>query len=470
MADSITTPAGSPSIQKVSWTFYVGMFMAAALAPLGSTMIAVALPSIGNELDIDSGALTQWLVSSYLIVGIAVMSPGGKLGDRIGHSRSLLLGMTIYGCGSVVGFGLANLPSLAFARMSMAAGSALAVPAAMALMRNFVPVERRARMFGYFGSVMGTAAALGPLIGGELTVRFGWRSVFIANIPVIIISFLLIRMSRLGSSSVEGERKTAAPPRFDVLGSVLLGVGLTLLVVSAQTSTGALWYGIAGALLLACFVVWEKRVPEPVLDLRLFRNRAFAAGTAVIGLQNLAMYALLFQLPIFMEQVLGTESGTTGRTIIGMMVAMVVCSPIGGRLAERIGPRWTTLGGCLVTLSGLFAFGGFSEVLVPSDLLPGMVLLGAGLGLSSAPCQAASMSSVDRSNAGMAGGAISTGRYIGGVIGISSLGFVLGRSGDGTATAIAAHTSAMGIYVAAMVLATICALILPSRLRDEKSA
>ncbi len=469
MADSITTPAGSPSIQKVSWTFYVGMFMAAALAPLGSTMIAVALPSIGNELDIDSGALTQWLVSSYLIVGIAVMSPGGKLGDRIGHSRSLLLGMTIYGCGSVVGFGVASLPSLAFARMSMAAGSALAVPAAMALMRNFVPVERRARMFGYFGSVMGTAAALGPLIGGELTVRFGWRSVFIANIPVIIISFLLIRMSGLGSSSVEGEPKKAAP-RFDVLGSVLLGVGLTLLVVSVQTSTGALWYGMAGALSLACFVVWEQRIPEPVLDLRLFKNRAFAAGTAVIGLQNLAMYALLFQLPIFMEQVLGAESGTTGRTIIGMMVAMVVCSPIGGRLAERIGPRWTTLGGCLVTLAGLIAFGGFSEVLVPSDLLPGMVLLGAGLGLSSAPCQAASMSSVDRSNAGMAGGAISTGRYIGGVIGISSLGFVLGRSGDGTATAIAAHTSAMGVYVAAMVLATICALILPSRLRDEKSA
>ena len=123
-----------------------------------------------------------------------------------------------------------------------------------------------------------------------------------------------------------------------------------------------------------------------------------------------------------------------------------------------------------MTLAGLIAFGGFSEVLVPSDLLPGMVLLGAGLGLSSAPCQAASMSSVDRSNAGMAGGAISTGRYIGGVIGISSLGFVLGRSGDGTATAIAAHTSAMGVYVAAMVLATICALILPSRLRDEKSA
>ena len=469
MADSITTPAGSPSIQKVPWTFYVGMFMAAALAPLGSTMIAVALPSIGNELDIDSGVLTQWLVSSYLIVGIAVMSPGGKLGDRIGHSRSLLLGMTIYGCGSVVGFGLANLPSLAFARMSMAAGSALAVPAAMALMRNFVPVERRARMFGYFGSVMGTTAALGPLIGGELTVRFGWRSVFIANIPVIIISFLLIRMSRLGSPSDEGERKTAAP-RFDVLGSVLLGAGLTLLVVSVQTSTGALWYGIAGALSLACFVVWEQRVPEPVLDLRLFKNRAFAAGTAVIGLQNLAMYALLFQLPIFMEQVLGAESGTTGRTIIGMMVAMVVFSPIGGRLAERIGPRWTTFGGCLTTLSGLFAFGGFSEVLVPSDLLPGMVLLGVGLGLSSAPCQAASMSSVDRSNAGMAGGAISTGRYIGGVIGISTLGFVLGRSGDGGLNAIAAHTSAMGVYVAAMVLATICALILPSRLRDEKSA
>ena len=468
LSKSTTSPVGSQPVGEASWPLYVGMFLAASLAPLGSTMIAVALPSIGQELDIGSGVLTQWLVSSYLIVGIAVMSPGGKLGDRFGHSKALLLGMTIYGCGSIVGFALANLSSLAFARMSMAAGSAIAVPAAMALMRNLVPIERRARMFGYFGSVMGTAAAIGPLIGGELTVRFGWRSVFLANIPVLVIAFVLIRLAGVGSSSAPTPERASAP-RFDILGSVLVGLGLTLLVVAVQTTTAALWYGMAGGALLVCFVLWEQRVSEPVLDLRLFKRRAFAAGTAVIGLQNLAMYALLFQLPIFMEQVRGVPSGTTGRTVIGMMVAMVVLSPVGGRLAERVGPRLTTFSGCLLTLLGLYTIGGFEGVLVPADVLPGIVLMGAGLGLSSAPSQAVSMSAVDRSNAGMAGAAISTARYIGAVIGISTLGFVLNRSGDAGAVATDAHTSAMGVYVVALVIATISSLMLPGRLQENKT-
>ena len=219
-------------------SFYVGMFLAASLSPLGSTMIAVALPSIGSELGVGSGALTQWLVSSYLIVGIATMSPGGKLGDRIGHRRALVIGMAIYGAGSIAGFTLANLPSLAFARIAMAAGGAMSVPATMALLRNLVPPERRARTFGYFGSVMGTAAGIGPLVGGELTALFGWRSVFIANIPVILLAYFLIRRSpefeaspRSGTDSEASSRSGAslrsgaAPPSpsFDILGSVLLG-------------------------------------------------------------------------------------------------------------------------------------------------------------------------------------------------------------------------------------------------------
>src|SRR5688500_6177233 len=147
-----------------SWMLYTGMFLAASLSPLGSTMIAVALPSIGAELRVDSGVLTQWLVSSYLIAGIALMSPAGKLGDLIGHRNSLIVGMTIYGIGSAGGFVFANVPSVAIARTAQARGGAMTVPATMALLRNVVAPEKRARTFGYFGSVMGTAAAVGPLI------------------------------------------------------------------------------------------------------------------------------------------------------------------------------------------------------------------------------------------------------------------------------------------------------------------
>ena len=455
---SPSTAAPVPT-EKLSWMFYVGMFLAASLSPLGSTMIAVALPSIGQELDVGGGSLTQWLVSSYLIVGIAFMSPGGKLGDRIGHEKGLVLGMAIYGGGSLIGFALANLASLAFARMCMALGGALAVPAAMALLRNLVPAERRARTFGYFGSVMGTAAALGPLVGGELTAQFGWRSVFIANLPVILIAFVLIRFAR-PRTRIGPMEEAKTRPRFDVLGSVFLGLSLTLLVVAPQLGSpfGAT-IGLAGALVLGVFAFWEQRVAEPVLDLGMFRKRSFAAAGAVIGLQNLAMYALLFQLPIFFEQVRGAEAGTTGRSIIAMMIAMVVFSPIGGRLAERIGVRLTTFSGSMLTLVGINLVVDFNQLAVPADVLPGLVMLGAGLGLSMAPSQAAAMSAVSRDDAGMAAGAVSTARYIGGVVGISTLGYVLARAGEAGSTE--AHMSAGVVYVTALVAATMCALVLP---------
>ena len=438
-------------------------------------MIAVALPSIGSELGVGSGALTQWLVSSYLIVGIATMSPGGKLGDRIGHRRSLVIGMVIYGVGSIVGFSLATLPSLAFARIAMAAGGAMTVPATMALLRNLVPPEKRARTFGYFGSVMGTAAGIGPLVGGELTALFGWRSVFIANIPVILLAYFLIRRatdskapSRSGTHSEVSPRSHMAPlsPRFDILGSALLGFGLTLLVVAAQTSgSTALGTALGAVGVLGVFVWWERRVAEPVLDLRLFLRPTFAASSAVIGLQNLAMYALLFQLPIFFEQVRNVEAGITGRTIVGMMIAMVVFSPLGGRVSESVGVRTTVFVGTLTSLAGLYLVSDFEALRSPGDALTGLVLMGAGLGLSSAPSQAAAMSEVGRSDAGMAGGAVTTARYIGGVIGISVLGYLLGgeRVVSGGLGGVDAHGAATAVYSAALVLAAISALALPGK-------
>ncbi len=430
---------------------YTGMFLAASLSPLGSTMIAVALPSIGKELGIASGPLTQWLVASYLIVGIAVMSPGGKLGDRIGHEKGLLLGMTVYGVGSAAGFAFANLPSLAVARIAMAAGGAMTVPATMALLRNVVPESRRPRTFGYFGSVMGVAAAIGPLIGGELTARFGWRAVFVANIPVIVLAFAMIRLARTPQAS------RGAPvqrPRFDVEGSLLLGGALALLVLAAQSHGAAsVWTGIAGAALLTGFVAWERHAVEPVLDLRLFLNRRFSAANAVIGLQNLAMYALLFQLPVFFEQVRGVKPGVTGRSIIAMMIAMVVFAPVGGRLSERIGARVTVFSGCLLSLAGVFLLSDFQKLSVPTDALGGLLLVGTGLGLATATSQAAAMSAVDRRNAGMAGGALSTARYIGGIAGISTLGFVLAAKAG-----VGSHTTAAAVYEAALIIATMAAL------------
>ena len=436
---------------------YVGMFLAASLSPLGSTMIAVALPSISRELGVPGGALTQWLVASYLIVGIAVMSACGKLGDIIGHRKGLMLGMAIYGTGSVAGFVFATLPSLVAARVAMAIGGAMTVPATMALLRNLVPEARRPRMFGYFGSVMGTAAAIGPLVGGELVSHFGWRAVFVANIPVILLAYGFIHLA--GLATAPSTELPVKRPRFDIEGGVLLGVALTLCAAASRMKGPAvLWAALIGIFMMIAFVLWERRAPEPVMDVRLFLRREFAAGNAVVGLQNLAMYALLFQLPIFFEQLRGLKAGTTGRTLVGMMIAMVVCAPLGGRLAERFGARVTVFAGCLVSLAGVFMLADFTKLHAPGDALLGLILMGAGLGLGTAASQSAAMSAVDRGQAGMAGGVLSTSRYLGGIVGISALTALLASNAG-----IASHSRAGAVYAVALAISAVAALLLPGR-------
>jgi MFS family permease len=170
------------------------------------------------------------------------------------------------------------------------------------------------------------------------------------------------------------------------------------------------------------------------------------------------MYALLFQLPIFFEQVRRLEPGLTGRTIIGMMIAMVLAAPLGGRLSERFGARATVFCGSMCSLAGILLIGPFDDIYIPGDVLSGLILLGLGLGLSSAPSQAAAMGSVGPSQAGMAGGAVSTGRYIGGVIGVAMLGYLLGRDAG-----IQSHTAAAVVYGAALFAALGASLVLPGR-------
>lgn len=442
--------------RSLPWPLILGMMLAAALAPLGSTMIAVALPAIGNELGTGDADLTQWLVASYLIAGIALQSPGGKLGDLLGHRRTLLAGLATYALGSALGLALAQLGALVAARILMAAGGAAIVPAAMALIRNHIAPERRARAFGFFGACMGLAAAIGPLLGGELTELFGWRATFAANLPVIGLSLALLLVFGRALPSVA---PASVRPRFDTLGSILLGSGLTLAVVSLRVnSQHALWLGLAGGALLVIFPIWERRVQAPVIEFTLFKNRAFFAGSAIVALHNLAMYSLLFQLPIFFKQVRHVGAHEMGRALLALTLAMVAFSMLGGWLSERIGARTQVLLGSLLALSGLYLLRDPGLLLTPQDSVPGLLLMGAGQGLSAAPSQAAAMAASRRDNSGMAAGVLSTMRYIGGVIGIATLGFLLVD-----AATIESHQAPAVFYATALTLSAGLALLLPGR-------
>jgi MFS family permease len=433
---------------------FAGMMLAASLAPLGSTMIAVALPSISRDLNADPSNVTQWLVTSYLIASIALQSPGGRLGDLIGHGRALVAGLSLVAMGGLLGLLVDEVYALGLARILMATGGAATVPATIAILRNQTAPERRARVFGLFGAGMSLAAAIGPLVGGELTEGFGWRAAFAVNLPVIALSLLLVLTSR-GVYT----RPAAEPPAFDWLGSALLAGGLTLVIVALRTvGAGGTGLGAAGAVLLILFPLWERRAASPVVDFSLFARGALVGGGFIVALQNMAMYPLLFQLPVFFDQVRQLGARPMGQALLALTLAMMLSSVVGGRVSERIGARTQTLFGSLLALGGLWWFGDLESVRTPVDVMPGMLLIGVGIGLTSAPAQAAAMSTVGREQSGMAGGVLSTLRYIGGVAGTTALGALLRDPASPSS-----HQRPIFVYAGALLVAAALSLLLPGR-------
>jgi EmrB/QacA subfamily drug resistance transporter len=455
---------GQPAPSGLSGITIAGLLLASAQAPLGSTMIAVALPAIGHALHSDPALVTSLLVTSYLIVNIVAQSPGGKLGDVLGHARAIRLGMMLQAVSGFAGLFASQLSLLVLSRCALALGGALVIPATMALLRMHVAPERRGRVFGLVGATMSLSAAIGPPLGGELLGRFGWRAIFFVSLPCLAAAAALTRVAPPPSSHTAGRMSLGEFARgFDWLGTLCLALGLGTLVAGSKLEGNLRLLAVVASLTCtAAFIVWELRCKSPVLDPRLFTQKAFAAGGSIVALVNFAMYGLLFLLPQFFQQVRGATAKEVGRVLFVMMIATFVTSPIGGRLVDRIGARATAFAGLVPMLIGVLWLGRATALQVPFDAAPALVLMGIGIGLSGAPSQASAMASVPAARAGMAAGATSTMRYLGGVLSILMLSAILG-SAHGTVS-IAAHETAGTAFAIAAALATLASLALPGRL------
>ena len=430
----------------------VGALMTASLMPLNSTMVAVAVPSISRTVGHEPAAVTQALVATYLIAAIALQSPCGKLGDRRGHWRMLGLGQAVVGSGAILGFFATSLPMLAGARVLMATGGALAVPATLALLRVSLPVERRGRAFGAFAAVMALAAAAGPIVGGLLVDAFGWEAVFVANVPVLALAAVLV-------ASVDRVQNARPTGTFDTLGSVLLTVALVLLVLAAQPARTSFAPLLGGVVATVVFVAHERRADDPVVAFDLFASTSFSAGTLLICLQNLVMYALLFEIPLVLEERFELGAQQTGQLLIWLMVAMVLTSLGAGRLAEHVGPRALAVSGSLICLAGLVVLR-IVELSSAEQIRLPLALLGVGLGVCGPAAQTASLSAVPTERSGMAAGVGSTMRYLGGVAGIAILGRALDLHGT-RAAVLTEHHHMIEIFLGVVILGLFCAARLP---------
>jgi EmrB/QacA subfamily drug resistance transporter len=401
------------------------------LAPLNSTMIAVALPEIMAEFNVGL-ARAGWLVTAYLIAMASFQPVAGKIGDRAGRRRLFLGGLMGFGLASLAATVAPDLWVLIALRVVQALAGALIVPNGTALVRAEVPTGRRGRSFGLIGAAVALAAAVGPPLGSVLITAAGWRAVFYANLLLVLPALAI------GWRWLPEDRTTVAKSSFDVLGAIMLPVILTvtvglLLFATYDRTSLALVVGVPVVMMIAAvFLWWELTHPDPVLQPRLFRRRAFAAANGGIALGNLAMYTVLLAVPLLLASRSESSTLQAGLVLTALTAAMIIVSPLGGRLIDTFGRRLPTIAGLALLTLGAVPMAVAGAQIRLSPLVVGLAFVGAGIGIAMPGLQSTAVESVSREEAGVAAGIYATSRYLGSIVGSAIL---AGLAGTGRSDA-----------------------------------
>ena len=430
----------------------IGVLLASALAPLGSTSIAVAMPQIALFMNMDSGTTTQLLVGGYLLISVIGQAPAGKLGDIIGYQKALYIGLAVFMAGSLLGYLVRSIEAILLARMMMATASAMIVPNASALLRTQLPESMLPFAYGVFGATMGAAAAIGPLLGGALTQLFDWPAIFLINVPWVLVAMALI----IATSKKQAERGKG---KLDLRSSLLLAVAIGSLQMGFIGTDIDYRFLLPGLLLLVVFIMVQLRVSEPVFNPRFFTRPAYFAAGVSTALGNFTMYALLFQLPIFFHDIRGVSAIEIAGALTAMTLFMMIGGPLSGFAARLIGIRYTAVLAAAVNLFGLYLFSDLANAYTPGDVMVAMAIMGLAGGIAGPVVQSAGMLATEKENAGMAAGGLSTMRYFGGTIGISVLSLNLGTNGT---TTLEQHLSVIPFYAGALMLVLLAGFLLPA--------
>ncbi|MGR9426249.1 MFS transporter [Rhizobium leguminosarum] len=405
------------------------MLLCCAGAPflimLDTNIVAVSLPSIARDL---KGSFTdvEWVVSAYILPFAALLMPAGALADRLGRRRLLLLGLAIFTLASVLCGAASNLLTLNAARALQAIGAALQLTSSLAVIAHGFEAHERARVYAIWGTVMGIAPSLGPIVGGLVTSYFGWRWAFYINLP--LGAGLIV----LALSSVNESRDPKAAG-LDFLGIVLFGAGLFSVVWALIDANAIGWESprtiqrlVFGAVLLIAFVFAERRHPRPMIDLSIFRDpTVVGAAIAMLGYAASAQVMMTI-LPLYLQDAFTLSPATAGIAMTPFALPLLIGPSIGGKLAARLSSRAILCFGLsLVAIGNAMVAGAVLADLAYWAAAIGMFVTGSGAGLLNSETAKAQVSSVPPERAGMASGFASTTRFIGIIAGVAGLGAVL---------------------------------------------
>jgi EmrB/QacA subfamily drug resistance transporter len=395
---------------------------------LDNTILNVALPSLITDLDASTSQL-QWIIDGYVLVFAGLLLTSGSLGDRFGRRGALSIGLAIFGVGSLVCSLAESANALIFTRAFMGIGAALIMPATLSLLTNvFTEPKERARAIGIWASVVGAGSALGPMVGGFLLQHFWWGSVFLINVPVVILAVVLGRFLLPTS-------KDPSVPRLDPVGAVLSVVGLVALLWGIIEAPSKGWTDpsvaggfIVGVVVIGLFILWELRIDHPMLDIRFFKNPRFTVANAAMTMIFFAMFGSMFLVTQYLQNVLGYTALEAGIRMLPMAGLMVIVGPRAPRLVERIGSKLVVTLGLALSTIGLVGLATLSATSGYAQVLVAMAVMSIGIGLTMGPATESIMGSLPKEKAGVGSAMNDTTREVGGALGVAIIGSVLAAS------------------------------------------
>jgi len=411
------------------WVLTVAV-LGSGIAFLDGTVVNVALPDIGRDLDASTSQL-QWMLNGYLLTLASLILLGGSLGDRIGRRRIFVIGTTWFTVASALCALAPSAEVLIAARLLQGIGGALLTPGSLAMIEASFRRADRARAIGAWSGLTGVGAALGPLLGGYLVDAVSWRAVFLINLPLGL--FVVLMAPR----HVPETRDPMASGRLDVLGAGLAALGLagtTYALIQAPdegASAAVVLAGAIGVLALVAFLVAERRQANPMMPLTMFANRQFSAANLVTVVVYAALGGVFFLLVAFLQISMGWSPLAAGAASLPVTALMLTLSARAGALAQRIGARIPLTVGPLAIAAGMLLMTridpGDSYV---STVLPAMIVFGLGLTLVVAPVTATVLAAAPARHAGIASGINNAVSRVAGLLAVAVLPLIAGLTGD----------------------------------------
>ncbi|WP_406840626.1 MFS transporter [Streptomyces sp. AHU1] len=440
-SDATLSPPPALANSPRRWWALAALTLCVLIIGLDGTIINVALPSMAQELGADSAEL-QWISGGYLLALSAAMLPVGMLGDRFGHKKLLVAGIALFGLASGAGALVDSTGAVITVRAVLGLAAAIITPLSMAILPKIFAQEELQKAIATWTGATALGLPIGPLVGGWLLNHFWWGSVFVFNIPVVaaalIASVWLLpddsRRHEAGAARAAGRAPAAEEKQgsFDLLGTVLSATGITALVYgtilqptkgwSDVQVTGSL---IAGVVLLVGFVLHQRRIPHPLVDLKLFGDHRFGWGALIAVFVQFAVVGILFVLPQYLQGVLGADAFGTGLRLLPMIGGLMGAAALSDGLVSKLGSRTVIpIGLLLLAVGGLLGSftrngDGYGSVAL------WLTLTGLGFGLAIVPATTLVMSSLPPERSGAGTSLLETLQQVGGVLGVAVLGSLL---------------------------------------------